>query len=285
MATHTEWWRPTHHEPNGVRARLHPSSTEGSRVTRVTARVGLLARGLVYLVLGWLAVEVALGRNRGQLNQKGALADVATAPEGPVLLILLAVGLAAYALWQFSRALVGSPEMGKGAALRLTSLGSGLVYSALCVTAVEVLTGSSRTGQAQQQQGATARLMRHDGGRWLIGLVGAVVVIIGAVLLVQGVTRRWAKDLHVEQMSEPTRRVVLALGVCGSTARGLVLGLAGTLVIAAAVTDDPRKSSGLDGALRSLVHHPAGPWLLSIVAIGLIAFGLYSAAAVRWTRI
>jgi hypothetical protein len=155
----------------------------------------------------------------------------------------------------------------------------------LCFTAIELLTGSSRSGQAQQQESTTARLMRHNGGRWFVAAIGIVVLIVGLAMIVEAVRRRFARELEVERMSAATRRVVLALGAFGSTARGVVIGVAGALVIDAAATADPKKSTGLDGALRTLARDPIGPWLLGLAALGLIAFGLYGIVSARWARI
>jgi uncharacterized membrane protein YidH (DUF202 family) len=240
---------------------------------------------VVYIVMGWLAIEVAEGRNHRQVNQKGALADVASRTGGKILLVVLAIGLAAYALWRFSQALWGSDETGRKAGPRLKSLGRGLVYGFLCFTAIELLVGSSRTGQAQQQESTTARVMRHTGGRWLVGVVGLVVVVVGLAMIVEGLRRRFVRDLHVERMRPATRRVVVALGAFGSAARGVVIGLAGVLAIDAAATANPSKSTGLDSALRTLARDPAGPWLLGLAAVGLIVFGVYSIVSAKWARL
>jgi hypothetical protein len=269
----------------GHSRRRGEGSVDIGRATRLAARSGLVARGLVYIVMGWLAVEVVLGRDRKQVNQKGALAEIASRTGGKLLLIVLALGLAGYALWRFSQAVWGSPENGRKASSRFKSLVRGLVYAFLCFTAVEILTGSSRTGQAQEQESTTARLMRHTGGQWLVAGIGLVVLAAGLAMIAEGVRRRFIRDLHAERMRASTRRMVIALGAFGSTARGVVIGFAGALIIDAAATADPRKSTGLDGALRTLAHDPAGPWLLSLGAVGLIAFGLYSIVSAEWARI
>jgi hypothetical protein len=268
-----------------ARADASRSARDVGRLTTVVARSGLVARGLVFIIMGWLAVEVALGRGRQQVNQKGALADLADRTDGRVLLLILALGLAAYALWRLSQAIWGSPATGRQAGPRVKALGSGLAYGFLCFTAIELLTGSSRSGQAQQQESTTARLMRHTGGRWFVAAIGIVVLIVGLAMIVEAVRRRFARELEVERMSAATRRVVLALGAFGSTARGVVIGVAGALVIDAAATADPKKSTGLDGALRTLARDPIGPWLLGLAALGLIAFGLYGIVSARWARI
>jgi hypothetical protein len=261
------------------------SQAAHSRGMAAAARIGLVARGIVYLLMGWLAIKIATGHRNQQANQKGALADVASHSGGLVLLIALAGGFAAYASWQLTQAIYGTAADGRKTSARLTSLVRCLGYAALCATAISVLTGSSKTGQAQQQAGLTARLMHHTGGRWLVGAIGLVVVIVGVAMMVDGLRRTFVKQLQITHMERNTRRTVEALGVVGSTARGIVVALAGALIIDAAATADPSKSTGLDGALRTLVHQAYGPWLLGSAALGLIAFGIYGLAAAKWARV
>lgn len=252
---------------------------------RVAARAGLLARAVVYVVLGWLAIDIAVGHGRRQANQKGALADVASHSGGTLLLIVVSAGLCGYVAWQLSRAVVGTAEGGKDAGPRLQSLCGAIFYGSLALTSVEVLTGNSGAGQDQQQAGWTARAMHHTGGRWLVGVAGAVLLVVGGVMAWQGVTRRFRDQLETSRMSRFEQRLVDALGTYGGAARGLVTALAGALVIDAAVTADPHKSTGLDGALRSLAQQPLGPWLLGVAAAGLITFGLFSAGCARWQKV
>ena len=249
------------------------------------ARFGLAARGFVYVVIGWLGLEIALGQHTHQANARGALAEVvAQGGLGLVLLWLVGFGLGAYALWRFSAAAFGNSVDGYGKADRAKSAARGLIYAGLCISTFAFITGSSETSQKQEQQTWTARLMRHDYGRWLVGAIGVVVVVIGLYLIYEGATRKFEEQLRVAEMSARTRTVVTWIGAIGTVARGVVFAVSGGLIIAAAVTYDPSKSSGLDGAMRTLANKPAGPWLLSALAIGLIAFGAFGFAAARWAR-
>jgi Domain of Unknown Function (DUF1206) len=248
------------------------------------ARFGLAARGFVYLVIGWLTLQIALGHHTQQANQSGALADVAQHSFGKVLLWLLGAGFAAYAIWRLSQAAFGTGAEGPKAGPRLKSLARGVVYAGLAVTTFSFIAGTSRSGQRQQQVTLTARLMRHSYGRWAVGLAGVVVVIVALVMVAEGVTRKFERQLEMNELHGLTRTVVLRLGVVGTITRGLVFALAGFLAIDAAVTFDPKKSTGLDGALRTLAHQPFGPWLLGAAALGLIAFGLYGLASVRYAK-
>ena len=158
------------------------------------------------------------------------------------------------------------------------------MYAFFALTTVSVLHGS-RASQATSQQDATARIMQHSGGRWAVGIVGGCVLIVGLGLAIGGLRRSFAKKLNTAQMSERTRRAVLALGAIGTTARGLVFALAGGLVIEAARTFDPAKARGLDEALRTLRDRPYGTVLLGLTALGLIVFGVYGLCEARWRRV
>lgn len=248
------------------------------------ARLGLAARAFVYLVIGWLAIQIAFGHRTQQANQKGALADIAGHPAGLVLLWVLGVGFACYALWRLSEAAFGTAADGKKAGPRLQSLARAIAYAALCVTTFAFIAGRSRQGQAQQQETATASLMKHGYGRWLVGLLGLIVIGVGLAMIAEGVTKKFEKQLRMHELHGVSKAVVVRLGMIGTIARGLVFAVAGGLVLDAAITFRPAKSTGLDGALRTLANQAYGRWILTVVALGLIAFGLYGFAAARWAK-
>jgi Domain of Unknown Function (DUF1206) len=248
------------------------------------ARFGLAARGFVYLVIGWLALQIARGHGGHQANQRGALADIARHSLGVVLLWVLGFGFASYAVWRLSEAAFGTAADGSKAGPRVQSLVRGVVYAALSISTFGFIAGTSRQGQAQQQVTLTARVMRHSYGRWLVGLAGLIVVAVGVAMIVQGVRRKFEEELQMQELQGATRTVVVRLGMIGTIARGVVFAVAGVLVVDAAWTFDARKSTGLDGAMRTLADQAYGPWLLGLLALGLIAFGLYGFAQARWAK-
>jgi TRAP-type C4-dicarboxylate transport system permease small subunit len=256
-----------------------------SKALKVAARSGLAARGVVYLIIGFLAIDIAVGGGSShQANQRGAFAELASQPGGAVLLVLVVIGLAGYACWRYAQAAVGTPEDGKKAGARAKSFGRAVVYTGLCASAISVLTGSSSSSQDQKSQGWTATFMHNAAGRWLVGLAGIVVFIVGVALIVEGIRRKFRKNLDTARMSARTEKVVTVLGTVGTTARGVVFALVGILVVDAAITEDPQKSRGLDGALRTLAHQSYGPWLLGLIALGLVAFGVFGLALAKWAR-
>ena len=255
-----------------------------SRVMAGLARFGLAARAFVYLVIGWLAVQIALGRGSHEANQRGALADIAQHSYGIALLWILCIGFAAYAIWRLSEAAFGTAADGRKTGPRVQSLVRGIVYVALSVTTFSFIAGTSKQGQSQQQATLTARVMRHAYGRWLVALIGLIVLAVGLGMVVEGITKKFEKQLRMHELTGPTRTLVVRLGMVGTIARGIVFAVAGALVVQAAATFNASKSTGLDGALRTLADRPYGPWLLGAVALGLIAFGLYGFAAARWAK-
>jgi hypothetical protein len=235
-------------------------------------------------VLAWLTLEIATGGDGGkQANQKGALAEVVSHPGGVALAVVLSVGFGCYALWRLSEAVFGS-SVNHTAIDRALSAVRAAVYGALCVSTVLFVMGSRGQNQAQQQATWTGRVMKEPDGRLLIAAIGVVVIGVGIGMFVEAVRRRFERQLDQRAIPANLRPAVIGLGLAGAIARALVVMLAGALVVDAAATADPQKSTGLDGALRTLAGTTGGPWLLGIVGIGFAAFALYVAAAARWIK-
>jgi type IV secretory pathway VirB2 component (pilin) len=248
------------------------------------ARAGLTARGVIYILVGWVALLVALGHSSGEADQQGALHLLAGKPYGLVSLWLLGIGFAAYALWRLSEAAFGVTGEPPGAGPRLKSLARAVIYTALSYLTFTVIAGTDRS-QSRQQQDMTASAMQHPAGRLLVGVVGGAIVICGIVLIVEGARKKFMKQLKTAQMSARMRRVVKLLGMTGTIARGLVFALVGVLVIAAAVTHKASESGGIDKALLTLRDQPFGEFLMLLAALGLVVFGVYGLCEARWRRV
>jgi hypothetical protein len=249
------------------------------------ARLGLVARAFMYLLIGVLSLVVATGHSSAETDQWGAMQQLNRGRAGHGLLWVVALGLAGYSLWRLSEAFFGvAGENKKKAGPRLKSFARGCIYAAIAVMAFQIATGGGGHSQAGRQVTLTAQVMGHTGGRVAVGVVGAVVAAVGAALIYEGVSRKFEKYLDLSRTSAMTRRVVQFMGVTGTVARGAVFALAGLFVIQAAWDYEPKKAAGLDGALRSLRDTREGPWLLGVVALGLVAFGLYGLAEARWRR-
>jgi hypothetical protein len=254
-----------------------------SQAARLLARAGLTARGVIYILVGWVAVLVALGDSSREADQSGALQMLAGKPYGLVSLWLLGIGFAAYALWRLSEAAFGvSGEPGAGP--RLKSLARAVVYAALAYLTFTVIAGTSHS-QAGRQQDVTASAMQHTGGRVLVAVAGLIVIVCGLALIVEGARKKFMKHLETSRMSAKVRRAVEVLGVIGTVARGVVLALVGVLVIAAAITHKASDSGGIDKALLTLRNQPFGEFLMLLAALGLLIFGIYGLCEARWRKV
>src|ERR1700759_116649 len=265
------------------RAMHTANRASNSPVADFVARVGLTARGFIYILVGWVAVLVALGPSSREADQEGALQLLAGPSYGLISLWLLGIGFAAYALWRLSEAafgVTGEPGAGPG----LKSLARAVIYAGLSYLTFTVITGAARS-QSGRQQDITATAMQHTAGRALVGLAGLAVVICGIALVVEGARKKFMKHLQTARLRARMRRAVEMLGMTGSIARGLVFALAGVLVIDAAVTRKAAESGGIDKALLTLRNQPFGEFLMLLAALGLLVFGVYGLCEARWRKV
>ena len=257
-----------------------------SRWMRGLARAGLLARGANYLLIGLLAVQIALGSRGKQADTTGALRTLAGHPGGIVVLWLLAAGFAGLALWRLAETAYGQAGPGgQAVSKRLASLALALIYGVTCGVVVNFILGVGGTSGDTESKSFTARLLAHGGGQVLVAGIGVVVAAAGIGVGIYGLRRMFARYLRTAQMSAATSKVVEGLGVAGYLTRGAVFCIAGGFLIDAAVSFDPQKAQGLDGSLRETAATPLGPWLLFAVALGLVIFGLYSWCEARWRMV
>ncbi|MEU6065682.1 MULTISPECIES: DUF1206 domain-containing protein [Streptomyces] len=268
-------------------ARVRARHGAAGAVTEWAARAGLVARGVIYLLVGLLALGVALGHQKRQADSSGALTELADQPFGAVLLWALGIGLVGMAVWRLSEALFGSvgPD-GRTARKRLLGLARCVFYAVAATSVLAFAAGSGgvRSSDAQSRD-VTARALGVPAGQWLVGAAGAGVVVAGVCIGVQAVRRVYPEDLRTTEMSERTRRWVDVTGVAGGLTRGVVFAAAGVFAVSAAIAYRPEKAKGLDGTLRTFAATPVGPWLLAAVAAGLVLFGVFSFAAARWCRV
>ncbi|MEV1328791.1 DUF1206 domain-containing protein [Micromonospora costi] len=262
------------------------SRTADSRWLELLARAGFIGYGIVHLLFAWLALQIAFGTSSDDGDQSGALRTLAAQPLGTVLVVATAVGLLAMAIWQALEAAVGHrAERGRERTWeRLASLGRTLVYLYFAWTAYKV-SSDAGSNSADQQEALTGRAMESSGGRWLVGLAGLVLAAIGVGLVIYGLVKRFEKHLKTGEMSPGTRQLARRLGIAGYVAKGVAYAIAGVLVIVAAVTYDPEKARGLDAALRTLREQSYGTVLLTLVALGIAAFGVYCFLQSRYRKV
>ncbi len=250
------------------------------------ARAGLVALGSVYVVVGVLALKLALGDGGEATSQQGALQTIAQQPLGKVLLVLVAVGLTGYAFWRLLRAAIGrGPEAADDTQDRLAGLVSGIANGALVVTAIKVLIGSGAGNSNAQADKTTGGVLGWPGGTVLVAVTGAVIIGVGLAQGYKAVRREFLEDSKTGEMSPQVRKGFTTLGVVGYSARMVVFALIGYFLIRAALNYDPDKAVALDGALAHLGQAPYGPVLLGIVAAGLLCFGTYSIIDARFRKV
>ena len=245
------------------------------------ARAGLLAFGVVHLVVGWLALQLALGDRAGSASSTGAVRELAQQPFGAVLVWLVAAGMVLLALWQLVEALAGHrlEQEGSRTRRRLSSAGKAVVYGYIGVSAARVAAGAGSSGGGTDS--TTARIMELPAGQVLVAAVGAAILGVGAYLVHKGWTEKFTEDLTGAGQSGTSGAAYLLLGKVGYVAKGVSLGLVGALFGYAALTHDPKKSGGLDQALQEVLQQPFGPFLLGAIAIGIGAFGVFCFAHAR----
>ncbi|QNE81404.1 DUF1206 domain-containing protein [Streptomyces rutgersensis] len=259
-----------------------------SRVVSAGARAGFAARGVIYLLVGVLAGQIALQGGGQQADRGGALQEIGGRPFGGVLLWVIGVALAGMALWRLSEAAFGAagPDGGK-ATKRPASAARAVFYAFVAYSVLSFAAGEKGGGGSSdaQSQDITARALGLPGGQWIVGAAAVGVTAAGVVVAVRAVLRKYREQLRTGAMSRRARRLVDVTGVLGGTARGLVFAAAGVFALLAAADYDPDEAKGMDDTLRSFADTPAGPWLLVLVAVGLAAFGLFSFADARWREV
>jgi len=265
------------------------SEVANSDVLENLARVGLIAYGVVHFLVAWLAIQLAWFDGGGQsADQSGAMSTVADSPVGKPLLWLIAVGLIALAVWQAAEVLrwrSGWSASGKTRRKALQNSGGALVkaavYIGLAVLAITFATGGGKSS-SQQQQDTTAGVLGWPGGQFLVGAAGLVLVGVGVWHVQKGVTTSFLRQIDTTKASPSALRLVTRLGQVGFPGKGIALALVGGLLCYAAVTFDPSKAKGLDGALHTVLELPFGPYLLTLVALGIAAFGAFLFVRARY---
>lgn len=250
------------------------------------ARVGLAAYGVVHLLIAWIALQVAWSGG-GDASSSGALRTLADQPFGRAMLWITVLGLAALVLWQLGTAVWGyaSHDGAERMRKRLGAVGRVVVYGTLAVSALKIAAGSGGgSGSDSKEEGATADLLTAPAGRVLVVAVGIAIIAVGVRQVHRGVTESFTHDLEAGATSGDSGSAVVILGRVGYVAKGVAIGVVGILFGWAAVSYDPSKAGGLDDALTTLRDQPFGPYLLTAVALGLGAFGLYCFAWAKDAR-
>ncbi|MGP4071729.1 DUF1206 domain-containing protein [Piscibacillus sp. B03] len=248
---------------------------------RRLARVGYVAKGIVFVVVGLLSLLAALGMGGNTDGTQGMLQSLASIPFGEVLLWLIGVGLIFYISWLIVK--VMKDPLNKGLVSRGASFVIALAYMSLTYSALKLAMNAGNGGSSgNSEQTISAQLLQQPFGQWIIGIVGGVIIIYGLNEAYTGLTTKFMNRFHVENMSSHERKVARQSGRLGLLARGFFLALVGWFFIQTAYTSDSDQAKGLDGALKEVAQEPFGQALLGASALGLFLYGIYQFARGRY---
>ena len=242
------------------------------------ARLGLAARGVLYAVLAVLALQVAFGKHNEDASGRGAIEAVARQPLGTALLVLLAIGFTAFAGWQLVKGVRGDDWKQK-----VSDLVRGVVWAGLAAMTVMRITGDG--GGGSREESVTAVVLNWAFGPALVALAGLVLIGVAIGVAVHTKDPDPHDRMRTGHLDKRVERIMTLLGRAGVLARVVLFALGGAFLIRAAITHNPNKGVGLDGALREVAQAPYGPYALSLVAGGLVAYALWSFARSRYERI
>jgi hypothetical protein len=253
---------------------------------RTMGRVGYASKGIVYVTLGLLVLRALVGLGSADVETRDALLAIERAPLGEFLLLLLAAGLVGYVIWRFVQAIIDPEERGtglKGLAKRGVYIFSGIAYASLVILAVQMVVGAPAYG-GEASEDWSARLLSHRNGQWAVILVGAGIVAVGLYQFYLAFTGIFRHKLKEEKMSRLEKLGAITSGRLGFISRGIVIGAIGVFFIRSALIYDPDEAAGLGEILLTFALTPYGPWLLGLMGIGFIAFGLYIILIARFGR-
>ena len=251
-------------------------------------RLGFAVRGIIYIIVGLLAVQVALGKGGALASPQGAIAAIGKQQSGLILLWVVLVGIISYSIWGIVRAVLDPLDKGhdlKGLLTRVGFLVSALGYAILAFYTYGYITGKSQSANGSQTQKYIGLIMAMPWGRWAIGILGLIVLAVGLYQIYLGFTAGFDRQFRTYALTPQELKLTTDIGRFGTSARGVVFAVVGILISLAAYQAHPSQPIGMDAALATLLHQPYGIWLLGIVAVGLMAFGFYSLLSAAWFRL
>lgn len=246
-------------------------------------RIGLVAYGIVHLLIGWVAIQIALGDHGEDASPQGALSELAQQPFGQLLVWAVAIGLFLLVVWRVLEAAFGHREH-EGAERVRARVGSVLkacIYGALGVTALRVAISDGSSSSSSGEKTMTAKVMDLPAGQWIVAATGVGIAVYGAALVWRGWKEKFAEHLETEGMLGNSGAAYLLLGQVGYIAKGIAFAIVGGLVVYAGVTHDADESGGLDEALQKVLQQPFGPVLLIAIGVGIACYGFFCLARAR----
>jgi hypothetical protein len=264
------------------------NQVENAAWLNALARVGLVAKGVSYALVGVLAIKLAADSGGKATSRQGALHTLAQHSFGKFVLVVLAFGFAAYAVWRFAQAFFDKNNDGdgaKGLAKRAGYFGRGAIYAGLTYSTIKILSGSAEQSQNQKAHKTAATVLSWPAGKWIVGAAGLALIGVGLWNGYRALEKKFLKNWKTEKMGPTAQRWGTRSGVVGLSARMVVFTLIGIFVVKAAYDYNPREAIGLDGALQKLASQSYGSWLLGIVAAGLLAYAVFCFFEARYREV
>lgn len=252
------------------------------------ARFGFVAKGVVHILIGFLAARAAIGSGGSTTGSSGALRSITDEPFGQVMLGIIAAGLFGYAVWRILEAVLDTSGRGteaKGLAVRVGSAGKALIYSGLGLEAARLAMGAGSGGSDEGAEHWTAVALGQPFGQALVVLAGVAIALYGGYQLTRAWRAKLSSDLELSSVPHQTRGWIVKISRFGIAARGVVFGLIGYLLVAAGINQRASQAEDVGGALDALGSDPFGPIALATVGIGLIAYGLYEFLNAKYRKI
>lgn len=251
------------------------------------SRVGYMTKGLVYMIIGILALLAAFGTGGETTGTTGAVESISTMPFGKLLLWIIGIGLFGYITWNLIKAIKDPQGEGsdtKGWIKRIGYFVSAIIYGNLAIAAILLALRQKSSSGGESEKEISARLMEQPFGVWLVGLLGLIILIYGIYELQSGARLKFMEQLKTHEMSAKEKDAAEKAGRVGLIARGVVLSMIGFFFIRTAWTHNPEESKGVEGALDELASQPYGMVILAIVSAGFILYGIYQIIRGRYER-
>jgi len=260
------------------------SQAENSEWFDKAIRAGLVAYGVVHLLIAWLALQLAFGESEGAASSKGAMQQLAEQPFGTTLLWLVAIGMLMLVLWKLLDAWKGhedeDDDKSKWAKKGFDVL-KAVLYGTIGFSALRTAMGGGSSSKGGTDS-TTAKIMDLPGGQFLVGLIGLAIIGYGANQIRTAYTEKFREKITAQGKAGDAGQAYIYFGKAGYTAKGIAVGIVGGLFLYAALTHEAKKSGGLDQALHTVLQQPFGPFLLGIIAVGIACYGLFCFARARY---
>ena len=251
------------------------------------ARLGWVAKGVVYGLVGALAVPIAIqgleedraGSGDAEASQLGAVTEIAQTSFGATLLWIVAIGLALYVLWRLATIVLPAENSAETWLTRAGYLVSAVTYAFLAWSAVSFATAGATASGGETEDAKVERfmsgVMEWSAGRWLVGTIGIAIVGVGVYFVFKGLRATFRDDLEPAGVGPVSYESIIALGRVGWVGRGIVMGVVGWFLIRAAIRFRAAEAQGFDGSLREVTESTIGPFVVGFVAVALVVYGLF----------